>query len=92
MEGDPTSMVSNVHWESWGGAQATGLGTGWYVGPSQVTAAGSYEPATVVAFNLGDCGDSYGYQAVAWYYPQDGETFSPSNGYYDTCSGEDVGP
>jgi len=91
MEGDPTSMVSNIRWESWGGPQATGIGTGWYVGPNQSVAQGSHEPATVVAFNLGNCGSTYGYQAVAWYFPQYGETFNPSNGYYNTCTGEGVG-
>lgn len=91
MEGDPTSIVSNIQWKSWGGPQATGIGTGWYVEPNQIVAQGTHEAATVVAFNLGNCGSTYGYQAVIWYFPQYGETFSPSDGYYNTCTGEGVG-
>jgi hypothetical protein len=91
MEGDPTSVVTSIKWSSWGGSQATGVGIGWYVGPKQLTAAGTYEPTTVVAFKLGKCGSTYGYGAVAWYYPQDGQKFTPANGYYNTCTGTGVG-
>ncbi len=91
MEGDPTSVVSDVKWESWGSSQAMGLGTGWYVAPNQDTAQGRYQPVTVVAFNLGNCGSTYGYQAVTWYFPQHGEMFN-SNRYYNTCTGADVQP
>ncbi len=85
-------MVSNVHWGSWGRSTAVGTGTGWYVAPNQGTSQGSYEQATVVAYGLGNCGTTYAYQKVVWYFPQHGDTFDPNGGHYNTCTGADVQP
>jgi hypothetical protein len=88
--GDPTGLVTDVTWSSWGGAQATGTGTSDYVGPNQSVAQGTEESATVVAFNLGTCDGKVMYQAVEWYFPQHGQAFNP-NQYENICTGTYVG-
>ncbi len=88
--GDPTGLVTNVVWTSWGGAQATAAGTAEYVAPSQSVAQGTEETATVVAFDLGSCRGKYMYQAVEWYFPQHSQAFNP-NTYENICTGSYVG-
>jgi hypothetical protein len=83
--GDPTGEVRNIIWSSWGGSQAIGQGIGWYVGPSGPVSMGHDEPATVVAYDLGNCNGHPGYRGVDWYFPQHGETFEPRH-YYDICT------
>jgi hypothetical protein len=84
--GDPTGLVSSIHWSSWGGAQAIGTGRSDYVGPHQSVAAGSEEPARIVAFRLGICRGRRAYDAVEWYFPEHGQHFSPGS-YIDACTG-----
>jgi hypothetical protein len=88
--GDPTGLVTNVVWTSWGGAQATAAGTAEYVAPNQSVAQGTEETATVVAFDLGTCGGKYMYQAVEWYFPQHSQAFNP-NTYENICTGSYAG-
>jgi len=88
--GDPTGLVTNVVWSSWGGARATATGSSEYVGPNQSVAQGTEETATVVAFNLGTCDGKLMYQAVEWYFPQHGQAFNP-NQYENICTGTYVG-
>jgi hypothetical protein len=88
--GDPTGIVSNITWQSWGGPQATGIGTSDFVAANQIVADGTEEPATVVAFDLGNCEGKLMYQAVEWYYPQHGQSFSPAT-YMNLCTGTYVG-
>jgi hypothetical protein len=85
--GDPTGQLTSIHWSSWGGAEATGSGIGWYVPPNVITAKGSDEPATVVAFDLGTCADRPAYQEVTWYFTAEGETFDPSQAQYACTEG-----
>jgi len=87
--GDPTGLVSHITWTSWGGARASGTGTGEYVGPSQSVATGSQEPATVVAFDRGTCHGKLMYQAVEWYFPSHGQRFDPHR-YENICTGSYV--
>jgi hypothetical protein len=84
--GDPTGLVSGIRWSSWGGAQAIGTGRSDYVGPHQSVAAGSQEPARIVAFRLGICRGRRAYDAVEWYFPEHGQHFSPGS-YIDACTG-----
>lgn len=84
--GDPTGLVTDVVWKSWGGPTATGTGTSDYVGPDQTVATGTEEPTTVVAFDLGNCAGTLMYRAVEWYFPQHGMTFHPDR-YEDVCTG-----
>ena len=88
--GDPTGLVTNVVWSSWGGTQATATGTAEYVGPNQSVASGTEETATVVAFDLGTCDGKYMYQAIEWYFPQHNQAFNPST-YENICAGSYAG-
>jgi hypothetical protein len=88
--GDPTGLVTDVVWSSWGGARATGTGTADYVGPNQTVAQGTEESATVVAFDLGTCDGKLMYQAVEWYFPQHGQSFNRGS-YENICAGGYVG-
>jgi hypothetical protein len=88
--GDPTGLVTNVVWSSWGGTQATATGTAEYVGPNQSVAGGTEESATVIAFDLGTCDGKYMYQAIEWYFPQHDQAFNP-NTYENICTGSYAG-
>src|ERR1700689_3185790 len=45
--GAPPGLVCAIHWSNWGGQFAIGTGTGFYVGPHQIVAAGHQAPAVV---------------------------------------------
>jgi hypothetical protein len=83
--GDPTGIVTNVTWQSWGGSQAVGTGTAYYDPPNVPVAEATKETATVVAFDLGSCAGQYMYQAVEWYFPESGGSFNPAT-YLNVCS------
>lgn len=85
--GDPTGVVTGVHWTSWGGDTARGTGTSDDDNNSDTVADGVQAPAQIVAFDLGVCDGKYMYQKVTWYFPQDGETFQP-NDARNICTGE----
>ncbi|NMO05093.1 hypothetical protein HH308_28115 [Gordonia sp. TBRC 11910] len=87
--GDPTGIVDNITWSSWGGSTATGSGTGIYVPDGGYVAQGKQTPATIVAFNLGQCQGRLMYQAIEWYFPSKGESFNP-NSYINICTGDYV--
>lgn len=78
-------MLQNVTWDSWGGPKATGTGTGYHSG-----ADAKPGKAAVVAFKLGMCKGQQMYQAITWYFPQDGESFNSSR-YINICTGDYVG-
>jgi hypothetical protein len=84
--GDPTGLVSKIRWSGWGGPRATGSGLAEYIGPGQSVATGHQIRATVVAFHLGRCHGTLMYQAVEWFFPQHGQSFSPVN-YENVCAG-----
>ena len=83
---DRTGLVQHVVWKSWGGPKAVATGEAEYVAPNQDVAQGTEEPATVVAFKLGDCVGNFMYSAIEWYFPQHGQRFNP-NQYEDLCNG-----
>jgi hypothetical protein len=86
--GDPTGTLSGIAWQSWGASQATGTGTGIYVGPDQTVAQGTQETATVLASGLGTCGGAPAYQQVTWYFPQQGQTPSDNGSTpINACTG-----
>ena len=84
--GDPTGLVENIHWKSWGGAQAIGTGTAEYVGPHQYVADGTEMSARIVLFQLGQCKHRRAYDAIEWYFPERGEHFKPHQ-YINACTG-----
>lgn len=84
--GDPTGLVKNITWQSWGARRAIGQGLAEYVGPNQSVATGKQKPTTVVAFHLGMCDGKLMYQAVEWYFPEKGQSFNPTQ-YENVCTG-----
>jgi hypothetical protein len=83
-DGDGTSVVEDITWQSWGGATATGRGTATWVPPTGSLAEGVETAAVVVASDLGDCHGRLGYRRVGWYFPSQGET-APRGGYDRIC-------
>jgi hypothetical protein len=74
--GDPTGIVTDVSWQSWGGPEAVGTGTGYYDPPNVPVHQATMEKAIVVAFDLGTCAGQYMYQGVEWYFPESGGSFN----------------
>jgi hypothetical protein len=89
--GDPTSLVEHIHWSDWGAARALGEGYAEYDWPGTSVAVNSISSAAlVVAFNLGSCRGHRSYNALEWYFPEDGQHFDPRK-YLNACTGEFVG-
>lgn len=88
--GDPTGIVENLRWQSWGQDRAIASGFSYYEAPGKIVAESTREPVTVVAFNLGTCTGIRAYTAIEWYFPQHGERFDPAT-YIDICTGEHLG-
>ncbi|HEX3827349.1 MAG TPA: hypothetical protein VHV82_08770 [Sporichthyaceae bacterium] len=86
--GDPTGIVEEITWNSWGGRRALGSGTSWYDPPNTPVAASTAAPVTIEAFDLGSCQGHPAYLKVQWWFPTHGET-AESNGppAIDTCPG-----
>lgn len=86
--GDPTGLVKNIQWLSWGGREAIGTGTALWVGPKQAVAQGHFESGVrIVLFQLGRCHGRAAYDAIDWYFPNHGQRFS-SRTYINACSGK----
>lgn len=85
--GDPTGLVTDVHWKSWGGPTAEATGTGIDDSHSVDVASAPQAPAIVVAFDLGTCDGTLMYRAIEWYFPSSGQQFDPEN-YINICTGE----
>ena len=83
--GDPTGIVTDVLWASWGRPRAVGTGTAFYDPPNVPVAGATQEQATVVAFDLGTCEGQYMYQAIEWYVPESGGSFDATH-YLNVCS------
>ena len=87
--GDPTGMIWDITWSSWGDAEATGTGTAYWEAPGATAAESVAKPATIVAYDLGTCNGQLMYQAAKWYFPGQGESFNPL-GHYNICTGDYV--
>jgi hypothetical protein len=70
--GDPTGLVCDIHWHSWGGRIARGTGVGWYVRRNQIVANGHAAKAKVVASNLGAWKGRPAYNRLTWSFPNHG--------------------
>jgi hypothetical protein len=88
--GDPTGLFSNLTWQSWDGSQAMGTGTGLLVPEGKMVVDAVSAPVVIVAFNLGQCDGHPAYQAVEWYFPDQGGKFDP-NSYTNACTGDVIG-
>ncbi|MFC4611320.1 hypothetical protein ACFO9E_26515 [Streptomyces maoxianensis] len=85
--GSPSGIVRNVKWISWGKTQATGTGESLYVTGDRSVAESPWEPASVVAFDLGDCQGVRTYRKISSFHPGHGEKFDPTV-FIDVCTGE----
>jgi hypothetical protein len=70
--GDPTGVVCRIHWLTWGGRFAVGLGTAKDVIGRQDVAAGHWTAAVVVLSHLGAWHRRPAYKRFDWSFP-DGE-------------------
>ncbi len=77
--GDPTGAVGGIQWSSWGGPREVGTGIADYVAPGEAVYQSTPQPAVVVAYDLGTCSGLLMYQMVSWYFPQFGQSFTPSD-------------
>ncbi len=73
-----TNEVVNIVWSSWGGATATGTGTGCVLQSTGIEANCARTPADVVVYELGSCSGKPAYLAMTWYFPSLGQSFTPS--------------
>lgn len=73
--GDVSGLVCRIHWLSWGGKFAVGIGTGWFLTPGQITDDGKWEPAVVVLYPLGTWRGRPAYEQWDEYFPGDGKGF-----------------
>lgn len=87
--GDPTGLVRQINWSSWGGRRAVGWGTGFWVRPRRIAAQGQFEKgAEIVLFHLGRCHARRAYDAIEWFWPRHRQHFrlhtyiNPCNGTY----------
>ncbi|HUO74095.1 MAG TPA: hypothetical protein VMU39_25200 [Solirubrobacteraceae bacterium] len=70
--GDPTGLVCDIHWHSWGGRVARGTGVGWYVSGNQSVGQGHAAIATVTASQLGTWKHRPAYNRLTWSFPKHG--------------------
>lgn len=70
--GDPTGLVCDIHWQSWGGRVARGTGVGWYISGNQSVNEGHEAIATVIASNLGTWKNRPAYNRLRWSFPDHG--------------------
>ena len=82
-------QVESISWSNWGAPEATGQGQAIDgTGQSGPVSSWPVKPATVVAFDLGSCdGGAPAYQAVTYYFPEDGQTFTPTTAT-NACTGQ----
>ena len=84
--GDPTGLVWDIKWQSWGQSEAVGSGLSYYAPPDGFVSGAYQAHTTVVAFDLGICDHRLMYRALEWYFPTKGQSFDPRN-YINVCSG-----
>lgn len=70
--GDPTGLVCDIHWHSWGGRVARGVGVGWYISSNQSVNEGHAAKAKVVASKLGTWKGRPAYDRLTWSFPNHG--------------------
>jgi hypothetical protein len=70
--GVATGHVFDIVWDSWGDDPAVGHGIGYYSATGGSSSALEH-PATVVAFDLGDCDGRNGYRQVRWFFVEQGQ-------------------
>lgn len=86
----PTTVLRDVTWQSWGGAEARGSAQAVWIGPGRSTAEGVFESAQVRAYGVGSCGGQPAYTRLQWTFPGH-ESPSEQPTAFDLCTGEAVG-
>ena len=86
--GDPTGLVEDVEWRSWGAERAVGVGYSWVPPADGPVAAATRERVTVVAWDLGACAGQPAYRALAWQVDLDPRKLPDS--YMNSCTGDPV--
>ena len=76
--GDPTGLVTKIHWTNWGQPTAYGTGIAEYLWPGLIVADGKDEAAQVVVSHLGTCEGKRSYNSLQWYFPEEGEYYDPA--------------
>jgi hypothetical protein len=89
--GDPTGIVEAIRWQEWGGRKAIGTGRAEYLRAGQSVAQGTFQPARIVASELGTCRGRRAYREVQWYFPAHGGRYGlAGNGRFaasEMCAG-----
>ena len=70
--GDPTGLVCDIHWHSWGGRVAHGTGVGWYISGHQSVGEGHGAIAIVIASKLGKWKGRPAYNRLTWSFSKHG--------------------
>jgi hypothetical protein len=84
--GDPSGLVKDISWSSWGGARALGKGMGFEVPSTGPVSAGHFASAVVVAFDLGTCDKHWSYLRVRWYFHGHNPKLLESTKFESTCN------
>lgn len=83
--GDPSGLVSHIHWRRWGKPKAIGQGTGWWIPEGRGTSGGRPARARLVAWDLGTCAGRRSYLRFEWYFPEfHREAHRPSGSFFST--------
>ncbi len=75
--GDPTGLVCRIHWLTWGGRVAVGLGVGWTLTSHESVAEGAPSLAVVVLSRLGTWHGRPAYTRWGWEFPEGRNGFHP---------------
>lgn len=84
--GDPTGLVKDITWSTWGGTRAVGEGMGFQVPVNGPVAAGHFASAIVIAFDLGMCDKHWSYLRVRWYFPGHNPNLAEPRKFESTCN------
>jgi len=92
--GDPTGIVFDIAWKSWGKPHADGTAHAYYEAPGKPVSQSKKLPARIRAFKLDECNGKPAYRRVVWWFPSKGQTFQSARAAgveaYDLCTGKDI--
>jgi hypothetical protein len=76
--GDPTGLVTELTWTSWGAPVAVALGSGFYTPPNKPTADSVKVPVTLDASDLGICKGHEAYRRMSFTFHYKGKAMKGS--------------
>jgi hypothetical protein len=77
--------IFDIHWSTWGGPRARADASAFWLGHAKFMYLGRYEPAVVIAYDLGRCGGRLAYRKMQVYFPEYGQHFDPARRYAGLC-------